>query len=707
MSNVIDEKNLHVDLTDYMMILRKRFLLVLFIFALVVGGTYYHTSKIPPEFQSLAKIKLALRQPMATIQGAQITWYGGRGNEVPSEIKLIKNKTSILARVAEVIKDGKTSTFLSKNAVFFNNTPATVKNDGDNGDSTIDLKSKMQDIDFSAAQEDVKAYIQKLNSSNINAMLTITQIPQTNIVKLIVNSRHPKVSEAIANVLAVVYNIDYWKSKTSQAKDQLDFIKGQLDIEKKKLKPKEVVKEEVEEEIEAVDEDAPFFGSADIYKRELTNLRIALKKMEEKYTPKHPRVVKLKVLISRLEVDLAKIPPEKQKRQEKQQLKQIEKGYDITAEFIKTLEELKLKANIDYQAKKGKAQEEIQILAWAGLGVQVKPNMPMRMVVGVVFGILLGCILAFVKEGLDTSIGKIEDVERITQLPVIAHIPLIGSKKRHGFKKSFRMIGRTFFFFIPFSRKEPPRDLESKILLNLDSMSVTAEAYRTLRTNLQFALAGSGEHGNLIAVTSTSPGEGKTLTSTNLAIALAQTGKTTLLLEGDMRRPRIANLFKIDDHPGLSDILIGTSTPERAIRTMTDMLISNSEWDKIMDMPGLDNLNILPCGTLPPNPTELLMSNEYRELMTKLKQQYDFIIIDTPPTLPVSDATIISTVVDGTLMIYQFDTTSRHLLLRAIQNLRKSKAKLLGVVINQLAFDIVMNAKNHYGYGYQYGGGGY
>jgi Mrp family chromosome partitioning ATPase len=99
------------------------------------------------------------------------------------------------------------------------------------------------------------------------------------------------------------------------------------------------------------------------------------------------------------------------------------------------------------------------------------------------------------------------------------------------------------------------------------------------------------------------------------------------------------------------------------------------------------------------------MSNEFRELMVKLRERYDFVIVDTPPTLPVSDATIISTVVDGSLIIYQFDTTSRHLLLRAIQNLRKNQAKLLGVVINQLAFDIVLNAKSHYGYGYQYGGG--
>ena len=110
--------------------------------------------------------------------------------------------------------------------------------------------------------------------------------------------------------------------------------------------------------------------------------------------------------------------------------------------------------------------------------------------------------------------------------------------------------------------------------------------------------------------------------------------------------------------------------------------------------------------TLPPNPTELLISNEFRELIQKLRNSYDFIIIDTPPTLPVSDSSIISTVTDGTILIYQSDTTSRHLLLRALHTLKKNHAKLLGIVINQLSFDVVLRSnKNRYNYGYGYGYG--
>jgi capsular exopolysaccharide synthesis family protein len=119
-----------------------------------------------------------------------------------------------------------------------------------------------------------------------------------------------------------------------------------------------------------------------------------------------------------------------------------------------------------------------------------------------------------------------------------------------------------------------------------------------------------------------------------------------------------------------------------------------------METQGIDNLNILPCGTLPPNPTELLISKDFQDLMENLRKNYDFIIVDTPPSLPVSDASIVGSVVDGTVIIYQSDTTSRHLLLRAIQNLRKNRAKLIGVVINQLSFDVTLHQKNSYGYSY-------
>ena len=684
MENSIDSKRLNIDLADYWMIIRKRSLSVIFIFVLVVFATYTYTKSLMPEYEAVTKIKLALRQPMATIQGAQITWYGSRGNEIPSEIKLIKNKTGILSNVLDVLKYGVKSNVYQKNIEFFTNDVSNqVKRDTGNKKKMI-----VKIAESINSNKELLNYVNTLSPASIGGMLDIEQIPDTNIVKLIVRNRYPEICIAVANALAIVYNIDYWQSKTTQAKDQLDFIDTQLKAELAKQE-KNTIK------IVKSTEKESFLGSADIYKQELTHMNIELQKLLEKYTDKHPRVVKLKHLIHNLEEQLAEIP------RVSQEVHKNKQDNSISEDFIKTLEELKLKANIDYQAKQSKAQEEIQVIAWAVSAPQTKPNFSVNMTVGILFGIILGCLFAFIWEGLDTSIGKIEDVERITGLPVIAHIPIIGSKGgQKTYFRSLKVLLKMFMKILPFSGNKEVSDLEQKVLFKFDSMSVIAEAYRTLRTNIQFAMGTVKATGNIISITSSSPREGKTLTSTNLAISLAQMGKSTLLLEADMRCPRVASLFQIDEKPGLSDVLIGTTKLDSAIRTITDLLVGEAEWDQLMEVQGLDNLNILPCGTLPPNPTELLTSPEFPTLIQQLRDRYEFIIVDTPPSLPVADSSIVSTVVDGTLMVYQSDTTSRHFLLRAIQLLQKNKAKLLGVVINQLAFDVVINSKSQYGDGY-------
>ena len=686
MENNFDVKKLNIDLADYWMIIRKRFLSVLLIFTLVVLLTYLYTSHEIPQYQSTTKIKLALRQPMATIQGAQITWYGRGGNETQSEIKLIKNKTSILSDVLDVLKYGMESKIVKNNKNFFADTNASMHQ---KQQFIINTRKRIKE------DSTLDDYIRNLTPDKIGSMLLIEQIPKTNIVELKVTDELPDSCAIIANTLAIVYNIDYWKSKTLQAKNQLDFIENQINqAEKKQNKTKVKIIETSEKEI--------FLGSADIYKQELTNMHIELQKLREKYQDKHPRIIKLKRLIQHLEAKLAKIP-------EAQQIVHETKAEgDLSEEFIKELEKARLKANIDYQAKESQAQEEIQIISWAKGSSKIRPNWQINMTVGVIFGIIIACLFAFIWEGLDTSIGKIEDVERITGLPVIAHIPLIGKKGRQSsfFRPLYillKLIWKVLTGVLPNREKRVKLDLDKKILFNFDSMSVTAEAYRTLRTNIQFAIGAGKATGNVISITSSSPREGKTLTSTNLAISLAQMGKSTLLLEADMRCPQLAGLFKIEEKPGLSDLLIGTAKQDSAIRTMTDLLIGDSEWDKLMEIQGIDNLNILPCGTIPPNPTELLISPEFASLVADLRSQYDYIIIDTPPTLPVSDAIIVSSVTDGSLMVYQSDTTSRHLLLRAIHSIQKNQSKLLGIVINQLAFDVVIHSKSQYGYGYGYG----
>jgi len=678
MESNFSDKTLNIDVTDYWMIIQKRFFQILLIFFLVLLATITYSLKQDPLYQAECKIRISARQPMATIEGAQITWYGAGGNDLSSEIELISNKDQIMDTVADILKNKGASNSINSedNKIFYADQMETIN-------SILNPKS-------TSLEE--KDYIKSLTGASIKGLIQIDPIPSSDIIVIRAQNRYKESAKAIATVVAIAYRADFWRSKTQTALDTKKFIDDQVGQVKEDLN-------KIRPSLQKVSEENAALGDAEILKKQLTELKIELDKLKETYQDNHPKVEKQRNLIASIEGQLSKLPKSKQAYDDQQA------EWDLNQNLRKSLGEFALKANIDYQAKRDKSKDEIQIISLALSTAQLKPKNAMNIIVGCLFGIILGLVYAFVFEGLDTSIGKIEDVERITNLPVIAHIPLIGNKEVHSsFFKPLKIILKPFSNLLPFTKKEDPVDLDKKILFNYDPLSVVAEAYKTLRTNIQFAIGTGKRTGNAIAVTSASPREGKTLTSTNLSIALAQMGKMTLLIEADMRRPKIADLFRIDSKQGLSDILIGTVKIENATRSTADFLMGNIEWEKLLGSQGIDNLHIITCGTIPPNPSELLLSAEFREMISDMRQKYDFIIVDTPPILPVSDASIIGTVVDGTVLIYQSDTTSRHLLLRAIQTLKKNQTKLIGIVINQLSFDVVMLKSGRYKYkdGYAY-----
>lgn len=662
-----------IDVTDYWLILRKRSVLVGLIFLLVVVSVVAYTLRQVPEYESEAKIRISSRQPMATIEGAQINWYGVRGNEMESEITLIQNKKSFLETTVEILRLREHS------------APFTDPHEQWFYQDVLDM------IYVEAYSDATEQALPGLTSRDLRVW--IEQLPQSNIVAMKVRGSNPELTRTAANVLAVVYRADYSRSRTQEALETMEFIGAQLDRISRDF-------ERGRQESQQLEQENVTLGSAAVYQDELSRQRIELDRLCERYRDGHARVVKQRQLVAGIEAQLARFPKTRQEYSE------TAAAQEQQLALISTLGEMHLKAKIDYEAKRLKAKDEVMIISRAEPDAihKLKPNEHANYLAGAFIGIILGCLVAFVWEGLDTSIGKIEDVERFTGLPVIAHIPILNESRRGPCRVlvsgTWRRIRSIAAAFLPISPPAVATTLEDKILFNYDLMSIPAEAYRTLRTNIQFAIGSGRRSGNVIALTSTSPREGKTLTSTNLAITLAQMGKSTLLLEADLRRPQIARLFRIAEAPGLSDMLIGTAKAEQAVRTLSDILIGNAEWDKFLDVQGLDQLHLLPCGNIPPNPAELLLSAEFRTVVEKLRQRYDFIVIDTPPTLPVSDSCIIGTVADGTVLIYQSDTTSRHLLMRAVQTLKKNQVKLLGVVINQLSFDVVMQTHGKYGYHY-------
>jgi tyrosine-protein kinase Etk/Wzc len=190
--------------------------------------------------------------------------------------------------------------------------------------------------------------------------------------------------------------------------------------------------------------------------------------------------------------------------------------------------------------------------------------------------------------------------------------------------------------------------------------------------------------GKSFLVTSSFVQEGKTLNVVNLALSVAQTGDKVLLIEADLRKPLIHKNFGLSKEPGLTDYVLGNYDWEEVINNISDVMLGDFEMDEILRTPGLDNLHILTAGTRPPNPTEILSSERYREFLKEVRQQYDYIFIDAPPILPVADATEIAPLVDGVVMVYTVGRIGRGVLKRAKSTLDNVDAKVLGVILNNV-----------------------
>jgi capsular exopolysaccharide synthesis family protein len=200
------------------------------------------------------------------------------------------------------------------------------------------------------------------------------------------------------------------------------------------------------------------------------------------------------------------------------------------------------------------------------------------------------------------------------------------------------------------------------------------ESVRSIRTNVLFSSADEG--GRSIVITSTGPGEGKTVVSTNLAMALAQTGLRVLLIDADMRKPRVHRVFGVPQQPGLSNAIVGNAKVSDSIRTTAT--------------PGLW---LMPSGEIPPNPAELLGSNRFKELLASLVRHFDWVLIDSPPVLAVTDAVIVGHRAQGVLFVVGAEMTGRRVAQRAIEQLEHGHAKFIGAVLNRVDLQ-------HHGYYY-------
>ena len=322
--------------------------------------------------------------------------------------------------------------------------------------------------------------------------------------------------------------------------------------------------------------------------------------------------------------------------------------------------------------------------------VNVRPKL--YAFIGGMLGLLIGMVLSFVVESFDTSMGTIEDVEAALKIPVLGVVPSVA----HGSAKSANLFQR--FRRSIFGRKN---DREEEIRIRLIShyrpTSPIAEAFRNIKTNLQLSPLRK-----TFLITSSSAEEGKTTTLTNLGLVCAQDGFKTLLVSSDLRRPAIAESFGLDRKAGLCDFITGTAPLKDCLRSFSDIILAQPNIDDMLKDPGLSHLWILPSGSYPHNPTEILNSSEFSSLIQRLKQDFDVLLFDSPPILPVTDASILATKVDKVVLCYEIGRTSRDALIRAKTQLNSVNADIQGVVLNHIKQTVEAGTTYPYYYWYRY-----
>jgi capsular exopolysaccharide synthesis family protein len=689
-----------INLREYWRILKKRKWIVLFVgIVLGVFSTAFAVFKAPPSiYTSVCSIKFEKETTVEGLYAKTITWSGG--DDIATQISVIKSFT-VFEKVAQRLG------LLPKGVI---SGGSSVR--GDVAKVVDDLQSKVE----------------------------VTRQGMTNILNIQVKDRDPVFAQKLANTVAGTYKDLHSELQMKRMLEAIRYIEEQLvqvrqrlreaeeefnrftqnnqllsiDIQSEKLLARsQEVQNGVRKLVETKGELQNIVGRLEKYIANssvqgnfytgkgtpqyqssndlLTELHLKRETLLKDFTPLHPEVVevgrrllevaqKMRLLLLSQIGDL-----EKQEEGAKGEAKDLESKGSVLMEKKLEYDRLKRKVelyndmttllerkNQEALIKKAEKPEEVTVVKPALLPAEPinPPRSAATGAMGLIIGLVLGLIVAFIVETFDTSIGAIEDVEETLKTKVLGVIPQADAKELH----------ETFKGKASEGMGEISPEHVVTMAVHYVPKSMMAESFRGLRTNIQFKDAANEI--KTIAVTSASPQEGKTIVSVNLAMTMAQAGMKTLLIGSDMRKPRIARIFGVEQTPGLSEILLGNCAWRDAVQTVTDMMVGKLSLDEVLLTPGLDNLHLIVAGSIPPNPAELVESRLLKEFIEEAKGEYDVILFDTPPILSTADAAILSSKTDGVLLVYRVGAVSRGLLKRSTAQLEQVNCRMLGVVLN-------------------------
>ena len=496
---------------------------------------------------------------------------------------------------------------------------------------------------------------------NFMSHISIEPVRQTQLVKINFESYDRALTSRVANEIAKAYINSQMEARVTLTQNAADWLSTRLGALKSNLEVSEKKLQAYREQNNLV-ENANKTGVLGLSAEQLTQInqqvtqaKFKISEISQRYGEKHPALIQAKLELAEAQraFDEAKNASIELSRKEfgfQELQREVQTNRNLYDTFFTRIKQ----ANDSLELQTANARIIDPAVTPSS---PFKPRKALLVVLALVLSLMFGGLLAFMLDYLDSTFKGAEDVEDKLGVSMLGMVPLAKQKKK-----------------------------DASALLFLDDKHKNyAEAMRTVRTSV--VLSGIDKPHKTIMMTSSVPSEGKSTSAINLAVALGQMERV-LLIDADMRKPTIAKVLNLPPNsPGLSNLVAGTATQEDCILHMEDA-----------------NIDVLTSGLIPPNPSELLSSHKFAELLRKFAQEYDRVIIDSPPTLLVSDALLMSKVVDAVVYVIRSDITTHQTVRTGVNRLLAVKAPIIGVILNKVNMKKAAQYYGAYSSYYAYGG---
>ena len=714
-----------LNLAEYWQIISRRRWIIIFC-AVAMGffsGLLTWVKQPPPLYSSSAAIKIE-----SSINVADLLLLGGRPRQytdMKTQLAIIESY-AVMERVAKrlgIIPDELTSEEIRANPEYMDDVldlkdDVSVMQDEESGLIQITATSRRpvfaRDLAQAVADEFIKFNIEDKNRRVFEAKKFIQQ--QLIIVRNRLKQAEEKISEYRKkhNLSATDANPELMASMIAELEQEYRKATAHLNDLRFAIKPLRQRINNGNWDYQAVSISGKVSDYFDQLNKRLVDMALKRTELMTVYTDEHPQIQELRNQAQDILTSMVD-ELEKQIQLTQRRIQNIDKTIESTKKrfqgvpeqaleiqrmqrTVRINEELFDLLEKKYQEVLIKEAEKVQAVSLVRPAMvstfRINPVNPAQSAMaGLILGLVLGLVIALILEAMDSSIGTIEEVENYLGTPVIGFVPQLEHDEAIDLFKDVKEL------------KTSGHHLERQIRLisHFSPPSTIAEAYRSLRTNLLFSQAGQHQ---VILITSSTVKEGKSTIAANLAVVLAQQGGRVLLIDADMRKPMLHHTFGVKREPGLSECLLGQFHWQDAVRRFSDIMLGDMGIDQALLTPGLDQLEVLTCGIVKASPPDLLAAPAMNTMLQEAREEYDMVIIDMPPMLHTTDATVLASKVDGVLLVYHIGSVVRGALKRVQSNIESVGGKVIGIVLNgvrgELSPDYTTYKMNRY-YAYSYG----